>query len=49
MSQHPKSLYYLFPGSAQATRRRFHIHLAVAFLVGVLSAGIIATVAYFAQ
>jgi hypothetical protein len=46
---HENNLYYLFPGQGQGKRKRFIKHLIVGFLVGALTAGLMAGAIYAMQ
>jgi hypothetical protein len=41
-----KSLYYLFPGQGQG-KRKYIKHMTAAFVVGVMTAGLLAAAIYY--
>jgi hypothetical protein len=49
MSTKEKGLYYLFPGQGKGKRKRFAQHLLAAFIVGLITAGLLAGLFYFLQ
>ncbi len=48
MSQNEKGLYYLFPGQKVDKHKKAY-HLAVAVVVGLVTAGLMATVVYLME
>jgi hypothetical protein len=49
VSNKGRNLYYLFPGQARGARKRFLRDLRVAFVVGLIVAGLLAVVFYALQ
>jgi len=40
-------LYYLLPGMGKGAREKFHLHLKISILVGILAGALLALLFYF--